>query len=809
MQKEMLINTVEGRECRIAVLENGTLEELYMERASSASQVGNVYKGRVTNVEPGIQAAFIDFGGQRNGFLHISDLHPQYFPKGERSGLEPVGRKRPQRDRPPIQACLRRGQEIVVQMTKEGIGTKGPTLSTYLSIPGRMLVMMPGMTKLGVSRKVEDDNARNKARQILSELKVPDDMGFIVRTAGIGQPKREINRDLNYLLRLWKSINKKTKSTKSPAELYQESDLVTRTVRDVYNSDIKRIICDNEDVARKVKDFLDVAMPRTKHKVELYTGNEGLFHDVGLETEIERIYSRRVELKSGGSLIIDQTEALVAIDVNSGRFRQHSDAETTATKLNLEAAREVARQLRLRDMGGVIVIDFIDMREAKNRRSVEKALRDAIKNDRAKTKILRISALGIVEMTRQRVRPSLKQSIYARCPHCDGMGLIKSEESQALLVMRDLQRVIHHPKIARVEAFLTLSAATHLTNYHRHQIASLEQKTGKRIIISIDDNLGGHEVRFECTDSRGASVHWDPKSKGASTAGKVDSVPIDQVKPGSKTAPKSEPDTGSADQDASDQSDSGGGDDGGESSGKSKKRRRRGRRRRKSDRNQDTSSDQGQQKGESESTSTDQGGDDGGQSDKDRKEGDQGGDDGGESKGKSRRRGRRRGGKKESSEKDQQGGGDSGGSADGGESSSENDPSDQGDQKPKAKRSRRRRKKSSDDPKGEEKNQGGDSGQGSSSSGQEEQGGSGGGDGGQDKPQGEDKPKAKRPRRRRKKSSEDGRGGEVSKDSPEPSGSSDGDSGGGDSKDKPKPRRRRKKVADKKDEADQQPADAS
>jgi ribonuclease E len=525
----MLINTVEGQECRIAIVVDGVLEELYVERTSSASHVGNIYKGRITNVEPSIQAAFVDFGLGKNGFLHISDLTPQFFPRSYRGGDgggEAVGRKRAHRDRPPIQECLRRGQEVVVQLTKEGIGTKGPTLTTYLSIPGRLLVMMPGMTRLGVSRKIEDDDTRSKARQILNELSPPPDMGFIVRTAAIGHSKRDFQRDLNYLVRLWKSVKKRINSSKAPAEIYQESDLVTRTLRDVYNADIHRIVCDREDVARKVKDFLDVALPRTKHRVELYTGKGGMFHDCGLEREIERIYSRRVELSSGGSLVIDQAEALVAIDVNSGRFREHSDAETNALKVNVEAAKEIARQLRLRDMGGVVVIDFIDMRQEKNRRTVERTLRDHVRNDRAKTKILKISAFGIVEMTRQRVRPSLKLSIFRTCWHCGGSGLVKSEESQALLVMRNLQRIVANDDIVQIQVAATPAVQQHLSNYGRREIADMELASGKRILLKADPALGGDEVRITCTNSRGNEVAWEQPPAVGTPKGKMETVPV-------------------------------------------------------------------------------------------------------------------------------------------------------------------------------------------------------------------------------------------------------------------------------------------
>jgi ribonuclease E len=529
MTKEMLINIVEGRECRIAIMSDGTLLELYVERASSASHVGNIYKGRVTNVEPAIQAAFVDFGLNRNGFLHVSDVNPQYFSKDKRTA-ETVGRKRRRRDRPPIQDCLRRGQEVVVQMTKEGIGTKGPTLTTYLSIPGKLIVMMPGMSRLGVSRKIEDEKARATARQLLADLPLPRDMGFIVRTAGISSSKRDLRRDLNYLLRLWKAVEQRIKTSKAPAEIYQESDLVTRTIRDIYNTDVGRVICDSPFVARKAKEFLDVAMPRTKHAVELYTGKEGLFHEYGLEREIEKIYSRRVDLPSGGSLVIDQTEALVAIDINSGRFREHADAETTARKINLEAANEIARQLRLRDLGGVIVIDFIDMREPKNRRAVEKAMREGLTHDRARTKILRISSFCIVEMTRQRVRPSLKDSIYGRCSYCEGTGFVKSEESLALQVMRVLQRATSNDDVARIDVRVNPVVEHHLSNYQRAQIRELEVDTKKKILIHSDINLPGDAVEVTCTNHRGSTVTYDQEPAPRKESKALSTIPIEKAR---------------------------------------------------------------------------------------------------------------------------------------------------------------------------------------------------------------------------------------------------------------------------------------
>ena len=523
MSKEMLINVVEGEECRIAVLADSVLQELYMERASSESHVGNIYKGRVTNVEPSIQAAFVDYGAPKNGFLHISDIQPKYFPSGQR-GMEAVGKKRSRRDRPPIQECLRRGQEVIVQITKEGIGTKGPTLTTYLSIPGRFLVMMPGMSHHGVSRKIEDDDQRHKMRTILEELAPPADMGFIVRTAGMDRPKKDLQVDLNYLLRLWRSVAKRMQTAKAPAELYQESDLVTRTIRDIYSSEISQIVCDNEKVATKVVEFLNVVMPRGKHTVKFYNGPTPLFHRYDLEREIEKIYSRRVELQGGSSLVIDQTEALVAIDVNSGRYRQGSDAEDTAFRTNCTAARDIARQLRLRDMGGVIVIDFIDMREERHRREVETILRESVKNDRARMKILKISRFGLIEMTRQRVRPSLKNSIYRECPFCKASGLIKSDESLALDVVRSLQLACANDTIAAIELTVAPGVAEYLNNRRRRQISALENENGKVISIKGDPTLAGDDVVFHCTDARGSIVTWDAAAVGRTAKMAVESV---------------------------------------------------------------------------------------------------------------------------------------------------------------------------------------------------------------------------------------------------------------------------------------------
>lgn len=505
VSKEMIINVAPQEECRIAIMENGKLQEIYLERASAENYVGNIYKGVVTNVEPSIQAAFVDFGQNKNGFLHISDLHPQYFPDGA-GQTENVGRKMPRRNRPPIQRCLRRGQQLLVEVTKEGIGTKGPTLTTYLSIPGRFLVMMPGMRQLGVSRKIEDDEARRKLRSQLAELDLPDDIGFIARTAALGRTKRELQSDLSYLTRLWRAVGKRIESQKAPAEIYTESDLVIRTIRDVYTSDVARILVDDPDVAERAHEFLSVFSPRSRDTVVEYDQPEPIFHHYGIEAELERLHSRHVPLKSGGSLVIDQTEALVAIDVNSGRFRTEDDAEATAYKINIEAADEIPRQLRLRDLGGVVICDFIDMRMEKHKREIERRLNRNLKEHKERAKLLRMSEFGIIELTRQRQRASLTRSVYQDCQACHGSGLVKTAESVALDVMRLIQLAATRENVRSVEVTVSAEVAHLLQNLKRAAIHRLESKNDRSISIRTDPTFGLDQIELQCQDPRGRSV---------------------------------------------------------------------------------------------------------------------------------------------------------------------------------------------------------------------------------------------------------------------------------------------------------------
>ncbi|MBL8878312.1 MAG: Rne/Rng family ribonuclease [Phycisphaerales bacterium] len=506
-RREMIINIIPRDECRIAVLNESRLEEIYIERASAENHVGNIYKGIVTNVEPSIQAAFIDFGMGKNGFLHISDLHPKYFPAGGRD-TENVGRKMPRRHRPPIQRCLRRNQELLVQITKEGIGTKGPTLTTYLSIPGRFLVMMPGMSKVGVSRKVEDEDLRRDLRGVLSGLQLPGGMGFIARTAAVGRTTREVQSDLNYLSRLWRAVERRIQDEPAPAELYRESDLVIRTIRDIFSGDIHRIVVDDREVAERARQFLSIFSPRSRDAVIDYNESAPIFHHYNVEAELERLHSKHVSLPSGGSLIIEQTEALVAIDVNSGRYRTADDAETTAFKINLEATDEISRQLRLRDLGGLIICDFIDMRDENHRREVERRLIRNLKYHKERAKILRMSQFGIIEMTRQRQRASFTRSVHQPCPNCRGTSMIKTAESVAIEVMRTIQLAVTREAIQTIEVSVAPDIAHMLLNRKRAILAELETRFRRTIYIKPDPHYAQDQVQIQCTDNRGRLIPY-------------------------------------------------------------------------------------------------------------------------------------------------------------------------------------------------------------------------------------------------------------------------------------------------------------
>jgi len=548
MKKEMLINVLQPEESRIAIVEDGVLEELYVERNSLENYVGNIYKGRVVNIEPSIQAAFVDFGVGRNGFLHVSDVEYQYYRhlvekdgdssdadddvddldpsdadegsdlRRGRSGSQGRFNERSARNKPPIQEIFQRGSEVLVQVIKGGIGSKGPTLSTYISIPGRYLVLMPGLQRVGVSRKIADEDARKRLKRILRELSPPEGLGFIIRTAGVDQSQADLQRDLNYLLRLWKVIVSRVQKFPAPVDIYEESDMIIRTIRDIYSTEIDVIWIDEQRAFERAREFMSIVLPRQVDCIKLYDGREPLFNQHDIEREISRIQNRHVPMKGGGSIVIDQTEALVAIDVNSGNFRMDDDAEENAYQVNLRAAEEISRQIRLRDLGGVIVNDFIDMRDERHRRGVERALHNAVRRDRARTKIMHISPFGLIEMTRQRIRPSLRRSVYEDCPCCAGTGQVKTAESMAIDVMRLLMTHANREEVSRVTVDVHERVASFLNNRKRRDITHLEEVYEVTINIHALTAVGPEHLQFHCTNETGTEVKIlaqpDSKSKG-------------------------------------------------------------------------------------------------------------------------------------------------------------------------------------------------------------------------------------------------------------------------------------------------------
>jgi ribonuclease E len=413
--------------------------------------------------------------------------------------------------KPKIENIFKRGQEVLVQVIKEAVGTKGPTLSTYISIAGRYLVLMPSLNRVGVSRKIEDHDARKRLREIMNQLSPPKGVGFIVRTAAVDRDAKELRNDLAYLLRLWQVVVKRIKRVAGPVEIYRESDMITRTIRDIFTNDIDTIWVDEANAFAHASEFLQIVMPKFASRIRYFESSEPLFHKYGVEDEIAKIHQKRIEMPLGGSLVIEQTEALVAIDVNSGNFRADNNAEETAFQMNLHAAREIARQLRLRDLGGVIVNDFIDMRSESHRRKVEDALRDALRRDRARTKILRVSQFGLIEMTRQRIRPSLKRSIFSDCSHCRGTGFVKTSESLSIDAMRLLQLAAHRsPSIATVQVAVHTDVAHYLLNKRRKDLAALEERAKMEIQVTGQLGVSPDTLTIRCFDHNGNEVRLIP-----------------------------------------------------------------------------------------------------------------------------------------------------------------------------------------------------------------------------------------------------------------------------------------------------------
>ncbi|MEZ5963382.1 MAG: Rne/Rng family ribonuclease [Planctomycetota bacterium] len=688
----MLINAVDPEESRIATVKDGVLQELHVEIASREAYLGNIYKGRVANIEPSIGAAFVSFGGTTNGFLHASDVLPDYSRddfaltdvlegraratgddgpdvvravledadeededdgRGKRSksgkatagegarvgdaaeeaegegstadrrrgesrahgdedldddlgdedlsdgdlgeeddedegggrldeqddhvlevhgelaeedddhaeageddgepidappaeaggdadsGPEDAGEapetqaapaatavaagrsrgrgrrggaaeKRERRPRLPIDRLLRKGQEVIVQITKEGIGNKGPTLTTYVSLPGRCLVLMPSLPKCGVSRKIEGHKERRRLKRIVRELDTTGNggIGFIVRTAGTGKSKEDLERDRDYLARIWEFVGQRARVTRAPAVLYQESDLVLKAMRDLFTPDIDEVVVDSKDVHMRIKEFADKLMPHMSGRIRLHEGHTPLFHSFGIEPEVEKLYQPRVEIGNGAYIIVEQTEALVSIDVNSGKFKPGTDLEETAYRTNLQAIPEIVRQLRLRDLGGLIIIDFIDMNSEKHRRGIERKLVDGLKGDRARIKVGRISRFGLMELTRQRVGPGLKRTVFTHCGHCNATGLVRTVQSKALAVLRDVRALVSLKGFSILHVYVASAVNDYLVNYKRRPILDLEEAVGKKVVFRAEPSYPVDAVhyRFLTADRQEAKV---------------------------------------------------------------------------------------------------------------------------------------------------------------------------------------------------------------------------------------------------------------------------------------------------------------
>lgn len=489
---KMLINAVDPEECRIAILKDGELDEFYIATSTREEIKGNIYKGTVARIEPSLQAAFINYGADKNGFLPIGEIHPEYY---ESQGFVSNGKSAPQ-----IEKALKKGNEILVQVTKEREGTKGAYLTTYISLAGRYLVLIPGRPNSGISQKIEDEEERQRLKSLMNQLKLPEEIGYIVRTAASGQKKRTIDRDLRNLLRMWQDIKKRAEVEPTQSILFKEEDLGVRTLRDYFSAEVDEVIVDDKETWLEIKDFMKVISPRHQKRVRLYKEKAPIFSEYGIEKQIEQIYSNRVPLKSGGSIVIDSTEALISIDVNSGRSTRSRGVETTAYKTNLEAAREIARHLRLRDIGGLVVIDFIDMKDPKHVRDLIKQVKEETKRDRAKMSFSNISKFGLMELSRQRLRPSIESKSYQNCEICQGRGIVKSVEATAVSFLRQIWLSVSKGDIETVTCMLPSNVTNYLLNKKRVELAELEKRYGVNIEIQANPNLSPWEGDIKVTE---------------------------------------------------------------------------------------------------------------------------------------------------------------------------------------------------------------------------------------------------------------------------------------------------------------------
>ncbi len=505
MKKEILVN-VEFQSKKVAIVEDGHLEEYYVERHSDKQLVGSIFKGKVSSIVPGIGAAFIDIGLEKNGFLYVTDVVGQggldseeaEYLDGDEKATPPAPAKKDKREAVPlIQEVLKKDQEVLVQVVKEPFGTKGARLTCQVSLAGRFVVFMPHHPHVGISKRIDDRKERERIRQIIKGVNLPSESGLIVRTAASGSEAKVLERDIRFLIHQWKLIQRRCGTRGAPALIHEEYGLVLRIVRDVLNEQFDKIIINDKTEFKHVDQFMRAAVPNLRPKLALYSAETPILMAHNVQKEIEKIYESRASLKSGGTIVIEQTEALVAIDVNTGKFTGTRNLEETAFRTNCEAAREIAKQIRLRDLGGIIVIDFIDMETSEHRRSVLKILEESLRRDRAKTSFLNLSQLGLVEMTRQRMRKSLESASTQQCPYCHGKGIVRSKETVAAEALQKLAQFLKPLKREHVELSASPDVIEMLSRDNGRLIRNMESQTQNRISLVGDHQLHVEEVRIK------------------------------------------------------------------------------------------------------------------------------------------------------------------------------------------------------------------------------------------------------------------------------------------------------------------------
>src|SRR5947207_12452340 len=503
-----LILSVEKLESRVALLENGRLEEYSVERKNSRNIVGSVYKGKVRNIEMGLKAMFVDIGFEKNAFLHFWDAIPAALD----SGIEEIDRSANKRPRKRITAkdipsIYPVGSEVIVQVTKGPIGTKGPRVTTNRSLAGRYLVLMPYSDRSGISRKIEEPKERERLRKILRQLEIPEGAGVIIRTVGEGQRARYFVRDLSFLLEQWAKVEQAIQTEPAPCRVFEEPDLVDRTVRDFLTDEIDAVICDDHMATDRMKEIVGQISRRARNRIQFYDGTAPIFESFGIQKQIDDAFHRQVWLKCGGYIVIDETEALVAIDVNTGRNKGARDIEKTILQTNLEAADEIARQLRLRNVGGLIISDFIDMKSRKDQQLVYQLMRERLKRDKAKTHVLPISPLGLMEMTRQRAQESLSDSIYENCPYCQGRGVVKTSMTTSVELHRTLNTVMrkYQDEVHEFRVILNPDVLKRLREEDEELLIELERRYASKLMFRGDPSF--HHEKFVITDaSNGAEL---------------------------------------------------------------------------------------------------------------------------------------------------------------------------------------------------------------------------------------------------------------------------------------------------------------